>query len=89
MPTFLHLRSLCLSVRNVGARSSVVLVPTLFTCGGGAGVCVCGGGRVVRRVTADLLCSTNGLEKLAKISRDPGVFKRSGSVVGRQALSQD
>jgi hypothetical protein len=50
-------------------------------------VCV-GVVRAVRRVTADLLCSTNGLEKLAKISRDPGVFKRSGSVVGRQALSE-
>ena len=34
-----------------------------------------------RRITAELLCSENGLEKLAKISRDKNSFKRTRNVV--------
>lgn len=41
--------------------------------------------RARRRVTAELLCSENGLDKLAKISRDKNSFKRTRNLVRRDA----
>ena len=83
--------SRCLVPLRLGARprpliavaSALRAAPRCTCLTYARGRCFADGSR--RRITTELLCSENGLEKLAKISRDKNSFKRTRNLVRRDA----